>query len=84
MQWIEKRKAKVWSNLSQNKSRWNLIFLGALPQIFNPVVETAIEKGAASILMPISSRRQLNDCLTDWRRGPARKIQKHLALLFSW
>ena len=36
---------------------------GSLETIFNPVavVETAIEKGAASILMPISSRRQLND-----------------------
>ena len=29
------------------------------------VVETAIEKGAASILMPISSRRQLNDLPDD-------------------
>jgi len=36
---------------------------GSLEPLFNPiaVVETAIEKGAASILMPISSRRQLND-----------------------
>jgi ATP-dependent Lon protease len=36
---------------------------GSIETIFNPVavVETAIEKGAASILMPISSRRQLND-----------------------
>jgi ATP-dependent Lon protease len=33
----------------------------------NPVavVENAIEKGAASILMPISSRRQLNDLPDD-------------------
>ena len=36
---------------------------GSLEPIFNPVavVELAVEKGAASILMPISSRRQLND-----------------------
>src|SRR5664279_5772865 len=36
---------------------------GSIETIFNPVavVEVAIEKGAASILMPISSRRQLND-----------------------
>jgi ATP-dependent Lon protease len=36
---------------------------GSIETIYNPVsvVEIAIEKGAASILMPISSRRQLND-----------------------
>jgi len=36
---------------------------GSLEAIFNPVavVELAVEKGAGSILMPISSRRQLND-----------------------
>ena len=36
---------------------------GSLEPIFNPVavVEVAVEKGAGSILMPISSRRQLND-----------------------
>ncbi len=36
---------------------------GSIEMIFNPisVVEIAIEKGATSILMPISSRRQLND-----------------------
>jgi ATP-dependent Lon protease len=36
---------------------------GSIETIFNPVavVEIAIEKGASSILMPISSRRQLND-----------------------
>ena len=35
--------------------------------VFNPVavVEIAIEKGAASILMPIISRRQLNDLPDD-------------------
>lgn len=40
---------------------------GSLETIFNPVavVETAIEKGAASILMPISSRRQLNELSDD-------------------
>jgi ATP-dependent Lon protease len=40
---------------------------GSIEPIFNPVavVETAIEKGAASILMPISSRRQLNDLPDD-------------------
>ena len=36
---------------------------GSIETIFNPVavVEIAIEKGAVSILMPISSRRQLNE-----------------------
>jgi ATP-dependent Lon protease len=36
---------------------------GSIETIYNPVsvVEIAIEKGAASILMPISSRRQLNE-----------------------
>jgi ATP-dependent Lon protease len=36
---------------------------GSIETIFNPVavVEIAFEKGAASILIPISSRRQLND-----------------------
>jgi len=36
---------------------------GSIETIFNPVavVEIAIEKGASSILMPITSRRQLND-----------------------
>jgi ATP-dependent Lon protease len=40
---------------------------GSIETIFNPVavVETAIEKGAAGILMPISSRRQLNDLPDD-------------------
>jgi ATP-dependent Lon protease len=40
---------------------------GSIETIFNPVavVETAIEKGAASILMPVSSRRQLNDLPDD-------------------
>jgi len=40
---------------------------GSIETIFNPVavVETAIEKGAASILMPIGSRRQLNDLPDD-------------------
>jgi ATP-dependent Lon protease len=40
---------------------------GSVETIFNPVavVEIAIEKGAASILMPISSRRQLNDLPDD-------------------
>jgi ATP-dependent Lon protease len=40
---------------------------GSIEPIFNPVavVETAVEKGAASILMPISSRRQLNDLPDD-------------------
>ena len=39
---------------------------GSIEPIFNPinVVELAIEKGASSVLMPMSSRRQLND-LTD-------------------
>ena len=36
---------------------------GSIEPIYNPisVVEVAVEKGAANILMPISSRRQLND-----------------------
>ena len=40
---------------------------GSIETIFNPVavVEIAIEKGAGSILMPISSRRQLNDLPDD-------------------
>jgi ATP-dependent Lon protease len=40
---------------------------GSIETIFNPVavVETAIEKGAAGILMPITSRRQLNDLPDD-------------------
>src|SRR5258707_1121439 len=40
---------------------------GSIEPIFNPiaVVEVAIEKGAASILVPISSRRQLNDLPDD-------------------
>jgi ATP-dependent Lon protease len=40
---------------------------GSIETIFNPVgvVETAIEKGAVSILMPISSRRLLNDLPDD-------------------
>ena len=40
---------------------------GSIETIFNPVavVENAIEKGAASILMPISSRRQLNELPDD-------------------
>jgi ATP-dependent Lon protease len=48
---------------------------GSIETIFNPVavVETAIEKGAASILMPIGSRRQLNDLPDDL----AAKITMH-------
>lgn len=40
---------------------------GSIEPVFNPVavVETAVEKGAANILMPISSRRQLNDLPDD-------------------
>ena len=40
---------------------------GSLEPIFNPVsvVEVAVEKGAGNILMPISSRRQLNDLPDD-------------------
>ena len=40
---------------------------GSIETIYNPVavVETAIEKGATSILMPISSRRQLNELPDD-------------------
>jgi len=40
---------------------------GSIETIFNPVsaVEIAVEKGANSILMPISSRRQLNDLPDD-------------------
>lgn len=40
---------------------------GSIEPIFNPVsvVELAIEKGAESILMPVSSRRQLNELPDD-------------------
>ena len=40
---------------------------GSIETIYNPVsvVEIAIGKGAASILMPISSRRQLNELPDD-------------------
>lgn len=40
---------------------------GSIETIFNPVstVEIAVEKGANSILMPISSRRQLNELPDD-------------------
>ncbi len=40
---------------------------GSMEPIYNPVslVEIAIEKGAASILMPIASRRQLNELPDD-------------------
>ena len=40
---------------------------GSIETIFNPVavVENAVEKGAVSILMPINSRRQLNDLPDD-------------------
>jgi ATP-dependent Lon protease len=40
---------------------------GSIEPIFNPVsvVELAVEKGAASVLMPVSSRRQLNDLSDD-------------------
>ena len=51
---------------------------GSIETIFNPIaiVETAIEKGAASVLMPISSRRQLNDLPDDL----AAKITVHYYL----
>jgi ATP-dependent Lon protease len=51
---------------------------GSIETIFNPVavVETAIEKGASSILMPIGSRRQLNDLPDDM----AAKITVHYYL----
>jgi predicted ATP-dependent Lon-type protease len=40
---------------------------GSIETIYNPVsvVEIAIEKGAAAILMPIGSRQQLNDLPDD-------------------
>ncbi len=40
---------------------------GSIETIFNPVavVEVAVEKGASSVLMPINSRRQLNDLPDD-------------------
>jgi ATP-dependent Lon protease len=51
---------------------------GSIETVFNPVsaVEIAIEKGAVSILMPISSRRQLNDLPDDL----AAKITVHYYL----
>jgi predicted ATP-dependent Lon-type protease len=50
---------------------------GSIETIFNPVavVEIAIEKGANSILMPISSRRQLNELPPIWQpRSPSSTI----------
>jgi ATP-dependent Lon protease len=49
---------------------------GSIETIYNPVavVEIAIEKGASSILMPISIRRQLNELPDDL----AAKITIHL------
>jgi len=40
---------------------------GSIEPIFNPinVIELAIEKGASSILIPVSSRRQLNELSDD-------------------
>jgi ATP-dependent Lon protease len=51
---------------------------GSIETIFNPVavVEAAIEKGAGSILVPIGSRRQLNDLPDDM----AAKITVHYYL----
>ena len=51
---------------------------GSIETVFNPVstVEIAIEKGAASILMPINSRRQLNELPDDL----AAKITVHYYL----
>lgn len=61
------------SSLLQKSIKGGLAVTGGLnlgvsiETIFNPVaaVEIAIEKGAASILVPISSRRQLNDLSDD-------------------
>jgi len=61
------------SSLLQKSIKGGLMVTGGLnlggstETIFNPVsaVEIAIEKGANSILMPISSRRQLNDLPDD-------------------
>ncbi len=51
---------------------------GSIETVYNPVsvVEIAIEKGAGSILIPISSRRQLNDLPDDL----AAKITVHFYL----
>ena len=61
------------SSLLQKNIKGGLVIVGglnlggSLEPIFNPVsvVEVAVEKGAGSILMPISSRRQLNDLPDD-------------------
>ena len=61
------------SSLLQKNIKGGLVIVGglnlggSLEHIFNPVsvVEVAVEKGAGSILMPISSRRQLNDLPDD-------------------
>jgi ATP-dependent Lon protease len=61
------------SSLLQKSVKGGLVIAGGLnlggtiDTIFNPVsvVEVAIEKGASSVLMPISSRRQLNDLPDD-------------------
>jgi ATP-dependent Lon protease len=60
-----RRRARIPNSQKLNARRQAT--LTAIETIFNPVavVETAIEKGAASILMPISSRRQLNDLPDD-------------------
>jgi ATP-dependent Lon protease len=65
--------AALCSALLQKSIKGGLVVTGGLnlggstEPIFNPVsvVETAIEKGASSILMPIGSRRQLNDLPDD-------------------
>jgi ATP-dependent Lon protease len=61
------------SSLLQKSLKGGLVITGGLnlggsiETVFNPVsaVEIAIEKGAVSILMPITSRRQLNDLPDD-------------------
>lgn len=61
------------SSLLQKSLKGGLVITGGLnlggsiETVFNPVsaVEIAIEKGAVSILMPVTSRRQLNDLPDD-------------------
>ena len=56
---------------------------GSIETIVNPIaiVENAIEKGAVSVLMPISSRRQLNDLPDDSDLSRAVMLIRHQPIL---
>jgi len=67
------------SGLIERSVKGGLIVVGALnlggsvEMIANPVAvaELAVEKGATTLLMPISARKQLLICRTRWRRKSA-------------